>query len=138
MAANRQPLAAGPAAIRVSTAIGVRTDEARQATGLTPPELRVLRLTREAVAMGDLAQLLAVPKSTVTSTVDQLVARGLVARTADEQDRRRQLVTATAQGTDTLAQFDAALASRVADLAAELTPHQRARLAELLRRVGTR
>ncbi len=133
--ADAPPLSAGATVIRLATAIGVRATEIRDAAGLTHAELRVLRRSLDAPRMGDLAEQLEAPKSTITSVVDQLVARGLVSRTADAQDRRRQLVTATRQGVEALARFDAALASRTADLVVALTVPQRARLGELLARL---
>ncbi len=129
------PLFAGATVIRLASAIDVRAVEIRESAGLTAAELRVLRRALDGTRMGALAEQLAAPKSTITSVVDQLVARGLVSRSADEHDRRRQIVTATRRGAELLAQLDADLASRVTGLVESLTVTQRARLTELLARL---
>jgi DNA-binding MarR family transcriptional regulator len=48
--------------------------------------------------MTDLAQATLITGPTLTRTVDRLVSRGLMYRTADVQDRRRVLVNLTARG----------------------------------------
>jgi DNA-binding MarR family transcriptional regulator len=54
--------------------------------------------TRRTVPMTDLAQATLITGPTLTRTVDRLVSRGLMYRTADVQDRRRVLVNLTARG----------------------------------------
>jgi DNA-binding MarR family transcriptional regulator len=53
---------------------------------------------RRTVPMTDLAQATLITGPTLTRTVDRLVSRGLMYRTADVQDRRRVLVNLTARG----------------------------------------
>lgn len=129
------PLSAGATIIRLATAIGVRAAELRDVADLTAAELRVLQHSPDAPRMGELVAQLEAPKSTITSVVDRLVARGLVSRSTDGHDRRGQIVRATEQGIEMLAQLDAALASRVEGLVEALSAAQRARLTELLERV---
>lgn len=59
-------------------------------SGLTMQQLRVLLVLAMdgALPQGDLAHTLGVGLATVTGLVDRLVARGLVERTEDPQDRR--------------------------------------------------
>jgi len=52
-----------------------------------------------ALTMGELARRLLLDVSTMTRTVDPLVAQGLVQRTQSEQDRRVWFVSNTAAGT---------------------------------------
>ena len=48
--------------------------------------------------MSELAEFTTVDRTTLTRTVDQMVARGLVSRLAAAKDRRRVVVTLTHQG----------------------------------------
>jgi DNA-binding MarR family transcriptional regulator len=127
-------LEVGAAIIRLSTAVGERVLDVR-ASGLSALQLQVLRFTADGANMSTLAQVLGTPKSTVTSVVDQLEAKGLAARTADANDHRRQIVTRTATGSAKLRDFDLALAERIERLIANLRPARAYRLRELMRRL---
>ncbi|NJM05971.1 MarR family transcriptional regulator [Candidatus Gracilibacteria bacterium] len=71
-----------------------------QALDLSPLEFAVLQ--RLDVAQGrrltDIGAELLVVKSTITRVVDRLEHAGLIARSADREDRRAQRLTLTAQG----------------------------------------
>ncbi|GFG54215.1 MarR family transcriptional regulator [Mycolicibacterium agri] len=54
--------------------------------------------TRHRVPMTDLAQATLITGPTLTRTVDRLVSKGLIYRTADLHDRRRVLVSLTPRG----------------------------------------
>lgn len=54
--------------------------------------------SRRTVPMSDLAQATLITGPTLTRTVDRLVSRGLIYRTADLHDRRRVLVNLTPRG----------------------------------------
>src|SRR3954454_22327980 len=76
---------------------------------LSLPQYRVLALLGEgSSASSVLARRLAVSAPTVTSVVDGLVARGLVEREADPEDRRRLTLLLTRDGAKLLAAGDAA------------------------------
>jgi MarR family transcriptional regulator, organic hydroperoxide resistance regulator len=68
-----------------SRAIGRMADAAFRPTGLSPSHAFVLMLAAEepGIGPGALAEHLALAPSTVTRFVDQLVAKGLLTRTAD-------------------------------------------------------
>jgi long-chain acyl-CoA synthetase len=77
---------------------------------LTPSQYRVLTFLAEGSAQASMmADQLAVSRPSVTAVVDGLVARGLVDRRHDEQDRRRVGHTITDMGLRVLAQADATL-----------------------------
>jgi DNA-binding MarR family transcriptional regulator len=104
---------------------------AAEETGLNISEFRML----SAVAGGEarasrLAHRLAVGKPTVSSTVDALVRRGLLTRTAHDADQRAVDLALTAEGEAHLAAAEAALAARVASIA-ERTPDPASTLAAL-------
>jgi DNA-binding MarR family transcriptional regulator len=69
---------------------------------LTPTQGLALRLLDpdSPMAMNALAETLACDASNVTGVVDKLEARGLIARQADENDRRVKMLVVTKEGRD--------------------------------------
>src|SRR5262245_28921867 len=65
---------------------------------LLPPHLFALKNLDRPRPMGELARMLFCDSSNVTGIVDRLEERGLVARTADENDRRVRLLVLTSEG----------------------------------------
>jgi DNA-binding MarR family transcriptional regulator len=128
-------LRVGAAVIRLTTAVGERVLEVRASSGLTGLQLQVLRVAAGGASMTALARALGTPKTTVTSVIDQLEATGLVLRTADEADRRRQIVRSTALGAARLSEFDRALSDRIDELLESLSPGRARRLSELMARL---
>ena len=82
--------------------------------------------------MTDIASGMKWPKSTATSVVDQLVAAGLAARSTDERDGRRQVVSMTPAGAAILDEFDRAITRRAGELIRVLPIERRRQLAVLL------
>ncbi len=75
---------------------------ALQPLGISVSKWRALSVIRrlKSCPMNDLSQLSAVDRTTLTRTVDQMVAEGLVRRTATPSDRRRVLLELTPAGAD--------------------------------------
>jgi DNA-binding MarR family transcriptional regulator len=67
---------------------------------LTISQLKCLVLLelRGSMAVGQVADLLGMSRSSASITIDQLVQQDLVSRTEDREDRRRTIVCLTAQG----------------------------------------
>jgi len=67
---------------------------------LTVPQLRLLLVLDGGVTMSanEVADLLRVASSTVTSSVDRLVRRGMISRVEDPEDRRRKRLSLTPEG----------------------------------------
>jgi DNA-binding MarR family transcriptional regulator len=74
-------------------------------TGLTTPQLLILRaiLERVDVTTGALATAVSLSQATITSIVDRMEKNGLVTRLRGEQDRRRVYVQLTDHARDVLA-----------------------------------
>lgn len=88
---------------------------------LSLPQYRVLALLGDgSTASSVLARKLAVSPPTVTAVVDGLVARDLVERQADPEDRRRLTLLLTRDGKRVLAAADAAAETRLDEIAAFL------------------
>ncbi|MER6378694.1 MarR family transcriptional regulator [Streptomyces sp. NPDC001250] len=67
---------------------------------LTPPQFAVLHVLDERGSLDQktLGALAAVDRSTLTPLLDRLVARGLITKSTDPGNRRRQLVSLTRAG----------------------------------------
>ena len=84
---------------------------------LSLPQYRVLALLGEgSTASSVLARRLAVSPPSVTAVVDGLVARGLVERRPDPEDRRRLTLLLTRDGAKLLAAADAAAELRLDEI----------------------
>jgi DNA-binding MarR family transcriptional regulator len=84
---------------------------------LTLPQYRLLALLADGAAMSSaLAERLAVKPPTVTSVVDGLVARGLVERHPDPNDRRRLPLALSDEGADLVRQANTAVGQRLFDV----------------------
>ncbi len=98
---------------------------------LSLPQYRLLVfLSRRAEVASDLAGRLAVSPPSVTTLVDGMVARGLVERAADPDDRRKVRHELTADGRRALAAADGALEDRLKSIAERLPPAQARRALE--------
>ena len=74
-------------------------------------------------------------RSDVTATVGELAAAGLVERTADAADRRRNVITLTAAGLARLRELDAILIAVQDEVLEALSADERTALTGLLTRV---
>jgi DNA-binding MarR family transcriptional regulator len=109
----------------------------RTAEGLPELPEAQIELLRVLTADGPLAPRevaarLRIAPSTVSNLVKALTTAGLVERTADPDDARAVVLTASARALDLLARYDRASASALARAVAELPPADRATLAAAL------
>lgn len=110
---------------RAAARLSKRLEVALAEVELSMPQYRLLLfLSRRSEVASRLAGHLAVSPPAVTTLVDGLVARGLVARTADPDDRRRVRHELTTAGRRSLAGADAKLEARLRSLAAHLGPER--------------
>jgi DNA-binding MarR family transcriptional regulator len=104
--------------------------------GLTMAQARVLRLVADGpLRMADIAARLEVVPRTATPMVEGLVAAGLVARHADEADRRSILVELTEDGRRLLARLHKARRASAEQVFGPLNAEQRTQLVALLGRL---
>ena len=73
--------------------------------------------------------------SDMVATVNELAERGLVERAPDPADRRRNIISLTAEGGRQLRRLEERLAESQDELLAPLSPEERQRLTELLTRL---
>ncbi|MFI0450845.1 MarR family winged helix-turn-helix transcriptional regulator [Actinomadura sp. 6N118] len=76
-----------------------------------------------------------IDRSDVVAALNDLADRGLIERSPDPSDRRRNIVTVTPAGSEQFRRLDKVLAGVQDDLLAPLSSAERDQLAELLARV---
>jgi MarR family transcriptional regulator, lower aerobic nicotinate degradation pathway regulator len=86
-------------------------------------------------SQAELSRVTMIDGSDMVAAVNELAERGLVERTQDPADRRRNVVTVTPAGRRELRKLDKLLDRAQADLLAPLSPNERAQLVKLLTRV---
>jgi long-chain acyl-CoA synthetase len=106
---------------RVTAWLAKRVEFALAQVDLTLPQYRVLGILVEgSAAASGLAGRLAVRPSSVTAIIDGLVARGLVDRTHQEDDRRRIALRLTEEGERVLAEADLTVDAYMVSIAGHL------------------
>jgi DNA-binding MarR family transcriptional regulator len=105
--------------------------------GRHPSELGLLVTVAAAgpLSQRQLGDLLGVNRSAMVKLADRLEADGLLRRDRDPADKRHYALSATADGKAAIAEMTRGAARGEAELTAALTPAERRRLVELLRRI---
>ena len=103
---------------RVAAWLSKRVEVALATVDLTLPQFRVLGILAEgSSAASGLADRLAVRRPSITALIDGLVARGLVDRRQEEDDRRKVALRLTTDGERILGEADRAVDEYIASLA---------------------
>ncbi|MEM9552281.1 MAG: MarR family transcriptional regulator [Pseudomonadota bacterium] len=89
----------------------------------------------EPARMQDLVRLMARDKSQMTRGVQALERKGLIGRQACAGDARASLLTLTPEGRATVDALEAALAEVLGEILSPLSPEDRDRLKDVLRRI---
>jgi long-chain acyl-CoA synthetase len=106
---------------RVAARLARQVEVGLAQVDLSVPQYRILMFLDEGAAVASkLADHLAVSRPSVTAVVDGLVARGLVERRHDEQDRRRVGHVLTAEGGRVLEAADREVDARLREIAGYL------------------
>ena len=87
------------------------------------------------LSQAELGRRLAIDRSDVAAIAAELEQRALLARTRDDRDRRRNVVTITPAGEAALARMDEAIAAAQTTLLAPLSTAEQRQLSELLGRL---
>jgi DNA-binding MarR family transcriptional regulator len=112
---------------RVAAWLSKRVEVALATVDLTLPQFRVLSILGEgSSAASGLADRLAVRRPSITALIDGLVARGLVDRRQEEDDRRRVALRLTKEGERILTEADRAVDEYIASLAGYLPTKEEA------------
>jgi DNA-binding MarR family transcriptional regulator len=113
------------------------TGNALEPHGVTGRELTVLRVLagHEPASQQQAAQHLGVDRTTMVGLLDELEAKGLVARRPDAEDRRRNVVALTAAGQAALRAGSQAAAAAEGEFLAPLPGPAARRLKDALRQL---
>jgi DNA-binding MarR family transcriptional regulator len=120
----------------------IRAEMRRRSADLSVPQFRALAFARRnpGASLSELAEHLGLTLPATSALVDLLVARELIDRALNPNNRRRVTLTLTALGASTFAAAHADARDRLAEMLAVLSPHERAdvvRAMRLLRPVFT-
>ena len=110
--------------------------ETSRPLGLTPQQAHLLCvLISGPLGMTELSRILSIERSSLTSMVDRLERRDLVARVANPTDRRACRIELTAAGKDLAHQCHDAVVDRIRDLTSELPAATRQTLTKALQSI---
>ncbi|MER7248513.1 MarR family transcriptional regulator [Kribbella sp. NPDC000426] len=110
--------------------------ETSRPLGLTPQQAHLLCvLITGPLGMTELSRILSIERSSLTSMVDRLERRDLVARVADPADRRACRIELTAAGKDLAHQCHDAVVDRIQDLTTDLPATTRTTLTKALQSI---
>jgi DNA-binding MarR family transcriptional regulator len=102
---------------------------------LTLPQVAVLSVLERfqpSMLIGEISEMTLTPPSSMTHTLDRLVERGLVERTAHPTDRRAMLISLTSQGHQLVSEIQSARREHFAEICESLSDGELAQLAVLL------
>jgi DNA-binding MarR family transcriptional regulator len=123
--------------VQTSFAVVAVLTRVAAAHDLSLSQLRILGVLRDRTpTMAELADLLGLDRSTVTGLIDRAAARGLVQRTAHEQDARSFRVALTGAGAELAGRGAAEVADLLQPMTTRLPAPDRRRLATLLSRLS--
>ena len=135
---QERALAAYVKLLRASATISAEVTRHLAEAGLTSTQFAVLEALYHIGPMylGEVAQKILTSGGNLTLVVNNLVKRGLVARTQGGKDRRFVRVEITPQGQKLIAEIFPAHAQQIVAAMARLTPEEQERLADLCRKLG--
>jgi MarR family 2-MHQ and catechol resistance regulon transcriptional repressor len=123
---------------RAARAVEGRAHESIVGTGLGPSDFAILEtlLHKGPLPVNAIGRKVLLTTGSITTAVDRLVDRGLVARKDDPGDRRVRLVQLTLKGRKLIEPAFAAHAADLDAVVSVLTRQERATLISLLRKLG--
>jgi DNA-binding MarR family transcriptional regulator len=110
----------------------------RRPGGMTVPQFRALAHVNAdpECAPSQLAESLMLSRPAITRLLDELVRKGLLVRRPDADDRRRQLLSLTAEGRARLESYYGQARTLLAERLAALAAAERELLTEAMERLG--
>ncbi len=110
--------------------------ETSRPLGLTPQQAHLICVLLDGpLGMTELSRIMSIERSSLTSMVDRLERRSLVARSADPSDRRACHIALTDDGRTLANQAHNAYTTRVEALTADLSPTHKTHVHTALTRI---
>jgi DNA-binding MarR family transcriptional regulator len=123
---------------RIIRAVDLQSKYLMQTSGLTGPQLLVLQAIDRgtAVSVSDIARQVSLSQGTVTSILDRLENKGLVARARSTIDRRKAVIRLTEGGAVALSQAPTLLQTRFVQAFLSLKDWEQTLILSSLQRVA--
>ncbi|HEY4217168.1 MAG TPA: MarR family transcriptional regulator [Gemmatimonadaceae bacterium] len=123
---------------RATRAVEARALASIEDAGLCASDFGVLEalLHKGALPVNTLGKTVLLTSGSITTSVDRLADRGLVARQNDPTDRRVRIVSLTADGRRLIKSAFARHAADLDEIMSALTANERSTLVSLLRKLG--
>jgi len=94
-------------------------------TGRAPKDIYLLHaLSHRSVTQSELQERFDIPAPSLSRVIDSLFSAGLIERTVDPQDRRRQIIRITAKGEELLAQLHRTSQDALVDVFADVSEEE--------------
>jgi DNA-binding MarR family transcriptional regulator len=124
---------------RIIRAIDLQSRKLVQSHGLTGPQALILKEVsrNQGLTAGELARNVSLSQATITDIVKRLELRGLLTRERYQEDRRRTIVSVTAEGEKLLAQSPPLLQEQFAKRFSELKDWEQSQLLYSVQRLAS-
>lgn len=124
---------------KAARAVEARAHQSIEGTGLCASDFAILEtlLHKGPLPVNVIGRKVLLTTGSITTAVDRLAERGLVARKEDPEDRRVRRVLLTAKGRKLIEPAFAAHGADLDKVVSVLTRQERATLVALLRKLGT-
>jgi DNA-binding MarR family transcriptional regulator len=120
--------------------VAVFQDFAREMAsfGVTPGQFGVLQVisANPGLSQSELAKAIGIDRSTVVGVIDRLEEQELVVRAPSPSDRRSHALQLSERASRIMAELEARVRGHEHRIAAALSPRERTRLIELLRKIS--
>lgn len=124
---------------KITRAIELRSKQLSRESGLTGPQLLVMRAIRESgngLTVGGVARSVNLSQATVTAILDRLERKGYLQRRRSDEDKRRVEVTLSVSGMELLARAPAPLQEEFIQAFSELKEWEQTQILSSLQRLA--
>ncbi len=123
---------------RVIRATDLHSKHLSKTTGLTSPQILLLNIVRdkEKITIGEIAQEMSLSQATVTTIIDRLEKRELIARERSMEDKRKVHTRLTLKGKETLKTAPVPLQEQFSKQFSALQDWERTMIVSSLQRVA--
>ena len=123
---------------KIIRASDVHSNHIRRSSGLTSPQLLLLRAIRDysSDSVGQLSERICLSQATVTIILDRLESEGLALRYRSDLDKRKVHASLTDKGRQALEEAPSPLQTHFVEQFSELKPYEQTAMLSALQRVA--